>query len=79
MTIALVLAAQGSVAAADYYGRVTFGAVPVPGATVTATGESWSPALAPGASAVFGFNATRGTANPRPNSFSLNGTPCAVS
>ena len=37
ITIAIVLAARVSAAAgADHYGRVTFGAVPVPGATVTA-------------------------------------------
>src|SRR4051812_44824880 len=35
LTIALVLTARVSVAAADHHGRVTFGAVPVPGATVT--------------------------------------------
>ena len=34
--IALFLAARVSVTAADHYGRVTFGTVPVPGATVTA-------------------------------------------
>ena len=33
----LVVSARASVAAADHYGRVTFGAVPVPGAAVTAT------------------------------------------
>ena len=33
----LVISARAGVAAADHYGRVTFGAVPVPGATVTAT------------------------------------------
>ncbi|MFI6070359.1 glycoside hydrolase family 3 N-terminal domain-containing protein [Actinoplanes sp. NPDC051343] len=49
------------------------------GTTVTATGESWSPSLAPGASTVFGFNANRGTDNPRPSSFRLNGTPCESS
>jgi beta-glucosidase len=48
------------------------------GATVTATGESWSAGLPPGTSATFGFNATRGTDNPRPSSFTLNGTPCTV-
>jgi beta-glucosidase len=49
------------------------------GTTVTATGESWSASLAPGASTVFGFNANRGTDNPRPSSFRLNGTPCESS
>jgi beta-glucosidase len=48
------------------------------GATVSATGESWSASLSPGASTVFGFNATRGTDNPSPSSFTLNGTPCTV-
>jgi len=48
------------------------------GATVTAAGESWSAGLAPGASVTFGFNATRGADNPRPASFTLNGTPCTV-
>ena len=33
----LVVAVRATVAAADHYGLVTFGAVPVPGATVTAT------------------------------------------
>ena len=36
ITIALILAARVDVTAADHYGRVTFGSVPVPGATVTA-------------------------------------------
>jgi trimeric autotransporter adhesin len=35
-----VLAAPAGLAAADQYGRVTFGGVPVPGATVTATREN---------------------------------------
>ncbi|HEX5202846.1 MAG TPA: glycoside hydrolase family 3 N-terminal domain-containing protein [Actinoplanes sp.] len=48
------------------------------GAAVTATGESWNASLPPGASATFGFNATRGSANPAPSSFTLNGTPCTV-
>jgi hypothetical protein len=36
IAVVLVLAARVSVAATDHYGRVVFGAVPVPGATVTA-------------------------------------------
>ena len=35
-----VLAAPAGLAAPDHYGRVTFGGVPVPGATVTATREN---------------------------------------
>src|SRR5213596_854540 len=35
-----VLAAPAGVTAPDHYGRVTFGGVPVPGATVTATREN---------------------------------------
>ncbi|MEU7906459.1 glycoside hydrolase family 3 N-terminal domain-containing protein [Actinoplanes sp. NPDC049118] len=49
------------------------------GAAVTATGEAWNPALAPGATATFGFNATHAGANPRPAAFTLNGSACAVS
>src|SRR5258705_11969793 len=37
MALAFVIGTHEAVAAADHYGRVTFGAVPVPGATVTAT------------------------------------------
>ncbi|MEU8234299.1 glycoside hydrolase family 3 N-terminal domain-containing protein [Actinoplanes sp. NPDC048967] len=48
------------------------------GTVVTATGESWSPSLAPGATVTFGFNANRGSTNPRPASFTLNGTTCTV-
>ncbi|GIF12863.1 glycoside hydrolase family 3 N-terminal domain-containing protein [Actinoplanes teichomyceticus] len=48
------------------------------GATVTATGESWSTALNPGASLNFGFNATSSGSNPRPATFTLNGTACTV-
>jgi beta-glucosidase len=48
------------------------------GAAVTATGESWSPSLAPGATVTFGFNATRAAVNPRPAAFTLNGTSCVT-
>jgi beta-glucosidase len=48
------------------------------GTGVTATGETWSPALAAGATATFGFNASRGATNPRPASFTLNGAVCSV-
>jgi beta-glucosidase len=48
------------------------------GTAVTAIGETWSPALAAGATATFGFNASRGATNPRPASFTLNGTVCTV-
>jgi hypothetical protein len=34
--------------------------------------------LAAGASTSFGFNATHTGSNPRPTSFTLNGTTCAV-
>jgi hypothetical protein len=36
IAIALLMAARAGIAAADHYGRVAFGGVPVPGATVTA-------------------------------------------
>jgi beta-glucosidase len=48
------------------------------GAVVTATGETWSPSLAPGATVTFGFNASRGGTNPRPATFALNGTTCTT-
>jgi len=48
------------------------------GTAVTATGETWSPSLGPGATLTFGFNATRGTTNPRPTTFTLNGQPCTA-
>ncbi|MCY1136935.1 glycoside hydrolase family 3 C-terminal domain-containing protein [Actinoplanes sp. Pm04-4] len=48
------------------------------GSTVTATGESWSAALAPGATVSFGFNGAHSGANPRPTVFTLNGTTCTT-
>jgi beta-glucosidase len=49
------------------------------GTAVTATGETWNPALAAGATATFGFNAERGATNPKPAAFTLNGSPCTTS
>ncbi|GGM27427.1 glycoside hydrolase family 9 protein [Micromonospora yangpuensis] len=48
------------------------------GTTVTATSLSYNGALAPGASTSFGFNGTHTGTNPRPTSFTLNGTPCTT-
>jgi beta-glucosidase len=48
------------------------------GAAVTATGETWSPSLAPGATVTFGFNASKGASNPRPAAFTLNGNACTT-
>ena len=48
------------------------------GTAVTATGETWSPSLAAGATVTFDFNASRGAGNPRPASFTLNGAVCTV-
>jgi beta-glucosidase len=47
------------------------------GTAVTATGETWNPSLAAGASVTFGFNGTHTGSNPRPASFTLNGLPCS--
>jgi len=49
------------------------------GSVVTATGEAWSAALAPGATVSFGFNGSHGGTNPRPASYNLNGATCDVS
>ncbi|WP_406067530.1 glycoside hydrolase family 9 protein [Micromonospora sp. NBC_01638] len=49
------------------------------GTAVTATNLSYNGTLAPGASIGFGFNGTHTGANPKPTSFTLNGTPCTVS
>ncbi|GIJ33519.1 glycoside hydrolase family 9 protein [Micromonospora sediminimaris] len=50
------------------------------GATVTAKSESYNSRINPGASVMFGFNATTGGgANPAPNLVTVNGAPCAVS
>ncbi len=48
------------------------------GTAVTAAGETANPSLAPGATVTFGFNASRGATNPRPASFTLDGTTCAT-
>ena len=48
------------------------------GTAVTATGETWNPSLAPGATATFGFNGSHAGSNPRPASFTLNGSTCAT-
>nr|WP_308424577.1 glycoside hydrolase family 9 protein [Micromonospora sonchi] len=50
------------------------------GATVTAKNESYNARIAPGGTAMFGFNATTGSgANPGPHLITVNGAPCAVS
>ncbi|MFU8871442.1 glycoside hydrolase family 9 protein [Micromonospora sp. SL4-19] len=49
------------------------------GAAVTATNLSYNGMLAPGTSTSFGFNGTHTGTNPKPTSFTLNGTPCTVS
>ncbi|GIM93223.1 glycoside hydrolase family 3 N-terminal domain-containing protein [Paractinoplanes toevensis] len=48
------------------------------GAVVTATGETWSASLAPGATVSFGFNGSHGGSNPRPAAFTLNGAACTA-
>jgi beta-glucosidase len=45
---------------------------------VTATGETWNPSLAPGATVTFGFNGSHAGSNPRPASFTANGAACAT-
>ncbi|TYB37351.1 endoglucanase [Micromonospora sp. AP08] len=49
------------------------------GTAVTATNVSYNGTLAPGASTSFGFNGTHSGTNPRPTTFTLNGSPCTVS
>jgi hypothetical protein len=49
------------------------------GTAVTATNVAFNAAIAPGASASFGFQGTWGASNPAPTGFRLNGTACAVS
>ncbi|GAA0370832.1 cellulase [Micromonospora gifhornensis] len=50
------------------------------GATVTAKNESYNGNIAPGGTAMFGFNATTGKgANPAPHLVTVNGAPCTVS
>ncbi|WP_442792046.1 glycoside hydrolase family 9 protein [Micromonospora sp. NBC_01796] len=48
------------------------------GTSVTATNLSYNGTLAPGASTTFGFNATHTGTNPRPATFTLNGSPCTL-
>ncbi|WP_220499444.1 cellulose binding domain-containing protein [Microbispora sp. H10949] len=48
------------------------------GAAVTVTNPTWSPALAPGASATVGFTGTSNGANSTPASFTLNSAACAL-
>jgi beta-glucosidase len=48
------------------------------GADVSATGETWNPSLAPGATVTFGFNGSHAGSNPRPASFTADGTACAT-
>ncbi|WP_262284429.1 glycoside hydrolase family 9 protein [Micromonospora sp. MA102] len=49
------------------------------GTAVTATNVSYNGTLAPGASTSFGFNGTHTGTNPRPTTFTLNGSPCTAS
>ncbi|MEU8264539.1 glycoside hydrolase family 9 protein [Micromonospora sp. NPDC048999] len=49
------------------------------GTAVTATNLSYNGTLTPGASTTFGFNGTHTGTNPKPTSFTLNGTACTVS
>jgi chitodextrinase len=46
------------------------------GSTVTLTNETYNSSIAPGATVNFGFNATHPGTNPRPQSFTVNGTAC---
>ncbi|SCG57566.1 glycoside hydrolase family 48 protein [Micromonospora zamorensis] len=46
------------------------------GSEVTATNESYNGNLATGASTTIGFNGSHSGSNPKPTSFTLNGTPC---
>ena len=54
-------------------------AVTQSGTQVTATNTSWNGSLSPGATVTFGFNATSTGSNPRPATFTLNGTACTAS
>jgi len=49
------------------------------GADVAITNEGWNAAIAAGGSVSFGFNGSHSGSNPRPASFSLNGTTCTSS
>jgi chitodextrinase len=46
------------------------------GSTVTLTNETYNSSIAPGATVNFGFNASHPGTNPRPQSFTVNGTAC---
>ncbi|MFG3558298.1 glycoside hydrolase family 48 protein [Micromonospora sp. NPDC047557] len=46
------------------------------GSEVTATNESYNGNLGTGASTTIGFNGSHTGSNPKPTSFTLNGTPC---
>ncbi|MEV4283758.1 glycoside hydrolase family 3 N-terminal domain-containing protein [Actinoplanes xinjiangensis] len=48
------------------------------GPAVSATGEAWSAALAPGATVSFGFNGSHPGSNLRPAAFTLNGATCTT-
>jgi endoglucanase len=48
------------------------------GTQVTVTNQSWNGAVAPGATISLGFNGSYSGSNPRPTSFTLNGTACTV-
>ncbi len=45
---------------------------------MTATSLSYNGTLAPGASTSIGFNGTHTGSNPKPTSFTLNGSTCTV-
>jgi len=47
------------------------------GTQVTATNASWNGSVPTGGSVSFGFNGTHSGSNPKPTSFTLNGTVCA--
>ncbi|MFI2268830.1 cellulose binding domain-containing protein [Micromonospora aurantiaca (nom. illeg.)] len=49
------------------------------GTAVTASNLSYNGMLAPGASTSFGFNGTHTGSTAKPTTFTLNGSPCAVS
>ena len=48
-------------------------------ADVTATNLDWNATIQPGASVGIGFNGSYSGSNPRPEAFTLNGSPCTVS
>ncbi|MGW1953225.1 cellulase family glycosylhydrolase [Streptomyces sp. NPDC001920] len=53
------------------------GTVAQSGADVTVTSASYTATIAPALSVTVGFTATKGTANPGPAAFSLNGSACS--